>query len=161
MDGVVPFKELANWIETQAKIMSRESFVRPVTNRQPQKPAQQTAAHSSTSHEAISQPTKKRASQNRAPRTPWKGPFVCIFCQEEGRSNVAHYTAECYINKLPMDKKWDVLARHKACLNCLDLGHEAHSCPEKARMFSMCQITHGTLLSCKPEPQVYRKEIEI
>ena len=76
---------------------------------------------------------------------------MCIFCQEEGRPYCAHYTSECWVNKFSVAQKWEILARHKACLKCLDLGHEISSCPEKIRTCSNCRVTHGAQLPCRPE----------
>ena len=112
--------------------------------------------------EETSRESDKARQAPNTQRTPWKGPFVCVFCLEKGESQADHYTSECHRwneDELPNARKWDSLIKNRACLNCLDLGHEISKCPENIRSCSTCLITHGQILRCRSEVEAVEKDV--
>ena len=107
-EDAVPFNEFSKWIEDQANILRRESFLKPNTSglgKVSQKPNQEVYTAPSSNHAQgpsggnnAGYNWRNQKSSGTVPAEvashteKTQGVFVCVFCEEEGRYKIAHDT---------------------------------------------------------------------
>lgn len=66
----------------------------------------------------------------------------CFSCGTTGEHSIFHCVA---FNKLPIKERWNAVAQHRRCYNCLSQGHPAQKCPSNVSC-KECGMRHHTLL---------------
>ena len=165
VEDAVPFGEFSKWVEDQANILRRESFLKPNT-------ASLEKVSQKQNHEMYATQGQNRATGpfggNNAGKIKnlqrWTSnvpagnqgeiqlPKECPACQKEG-----HFLVDCaYFKNSHSGDMWNLVNKEKVCNFCLkNYQHDFLSCPERENnRCDRCKAHHNPILSCKP-PRAY------
>lgn len=87
-------------------------------------------------------PVSRSSKENRQKDQSSRSPKGCFACGSTGEHSIFYCTA---FNKLPIKERWNSVAHHRRCYNCLWQGHSAQKCPSKVGC-KECGARHHTLL---------------
>ena len=170
--GNVPFKNFVQWIDRRANLELGINSKKTPTSAMGGKSTNLSAGSSNT--QGQNHATGPSGSNNveygwRNQRPSGTVPaggisqtqknqetFICVFCEEDGRYNIAHNTVKCHHlsgQKFSSEQKWDILYKRNVCLKCLGLGHTTYNCRENVTTCSSCRVTHASRLPCKSEQE--------
>ena len=165
----MPFGEFSKWVEDQANILRRESFLKPNTasvEKVSPKPNHGTYATqgqnyalgpsggSNTGNNSNNQKPPSNVPAGGTNRTSEKyglprPPTRCPVCNQ----GEPHFLASCdMFQSYHNEDMWKIIDKEGVCQFCLknDVYHKWNECSEKRAKCSKCKWYHHAVLGCRP-----------